>query len=378
MAGPPPRAAVHLVLLLVQVINAGYTVLTKLALKDDHVNPLIFSFYRDALAYPVLQIACLCVDGRLAPGWRDVPRIAFLGLTGMYGNQVLYIMGLDLTNSDFAAIMQQATPVITCLIAVTLRVERLTLRKGAGISICVGGALLMVGVQHLVGRGQTAAHSNTALGALVLLGNTLCSAVYMISQKPLLLRYPPLSLTAWSYGFGALLMGGTSIYYQGEPSVWRISGKAVLALSFAVVFNSAAKYSLNSFANKHVSATVVQLWATMATLLTALFAWVLIGTKPQKQYLWGLAIVVGLFMVVLDRAKEPFEAKHGGRPVTGQADNGAARGTLASYPTGSGSSAHPGPSDRLLANVSGEDTRTGTAGAVDSEPAASMSPDTRV
>lgn len=321
-----------------------------------------------------------------------MPRIAFLGLTGMYGNQVsrrdractardspamlnaqgeltmeipvgccrrccccvrraaqvLYIMGLDLTNSDFAAIMQQATPVITCLIAVVIGVERLTLRKGAGIAICVSGALLMVGLPGMLGRRSAPTQENTVLGALVLLGNTLCSAVYMIAQKPLLQRYPPLSLTAWSYGFGAALMGGTSVYYHADASVWHVSDKAALALSFAVLFNSAAKYSLNSFANKHVSSTVVQLWATMATVLTALFAWVLIGTRPQKQYVWGLAILVGLFMVVLDRAREPFELKQGARSADGPGKAAAA--------------------ERRLADVSGEEGHASAGSGDETDP----------
>ena len=47
------RALAACALLVVQVTAAGYNVLTAEALKSG-VDPLVFSFMRDALAYPLL------------------------------------------------------------------------------------------------------------------------------------------------------------------------------------------------------------------------------------------------------------------------------------------------------------------------------------
>lgn len=301
----PKLAVVHAMLCMAQLASTSYTITTKLALKDDHVNPLIFSFYRDAIAYPVLQTLCLVYDGRVALAWRDVPRVAFLGLTGMFGNQFLFVMGLDLTNADFAVIMQQVTPVITCVVAISVGMERLSLGKAAGILLCVGGALGMVGVANLTSSGS----KNFVFGTLALLGNSLCSALYALSQKPLLLKYPPLSLTAWSYGFGALLMGLSTLYYCDQPKEFAVEPKVALALAVAVVGNSVIKYTLNSIANKHVSATVLNLWQTGQVVFVAVGAWLFLHTQLLARYAWGVAILVGLGVVVRDRTKEPFAAK---------------------------------------------------------------------
>ena len=70
------RALAVCALLVVQVTAAGYNVLTSEALKSG-VDPLVFSFTRDALAYPLLQLAALAFE-RAAPATADMPRIAAL------------------------------------------------------------------------------------------------------------------------------------------------------------------------------------------------------------------------------------------------------------------------------------------------------------
>ena len=49
---------------------------------------------RDCAAYPLLQFGALIVDGVKWPKCRDVPIISVFGLTGMFGNQFLFIYGL--------------------------------------------------------------------------------------------------------------------------------------------------------------------------------------------------------------------------------------------------------------------------------------------
>lgn len=84
---------------------SGYHVIAKDALNKS-ANPLIFSFYRDLVCVPVMLAVSWSLDGRPVVDWRDMPRITFLGLTGVFGNQVLFIFGLNFTTATNAAIMQ--------------------------------------------------------------------------------------------------------------------------------------------------------------------------------------------------------------------------------------------------------------------------------
>merc|ERR1719446_642678 len=62
------------------VIDSVYSVLAKDALGNNSLNPLVFSFYRDLSALPILLVAASLLDGFRRPELRDVPILCLLGL----------------------------------------------------------------------------------------------------------------------------------------------------------------------------------------------------------------------------------------------------------------------------------------------------------
>lgn len=62
--------------------------LAKSALSKDGADPLVFSVYRDAFAWPVLHFAALLIDGVIVPHLEDWYRFFLQGLFGVFGNQV--------------------------------------------------------------------------------------------------------------------------------------------------------------------------------------------------------------------------------------------------------------------------------------------------
>jgi drug/metabolite transporter (DMT)-like permease len=70
----------------------------------------------------------------------------------------------------------------------------------AGVCCAVVGAAITVGISGLT------LGSDALVGVLLLLAGDLSMAVYFVVQKPLLLtgRLPPLTATAYAYGFGSL------------------------------------------------------------------------------------------------------------------------------------------------------------------------------
>ena len=150
------RAGVYFLIVLVQLISALYTVLTRDAIQKGNADPLIFSLYRDACAFPLLYLwaflmehlprgcckkakakhdissdgtAKLLLDEEaiesaeplkahgMCPRCRDVPRFIALGLFGMFGNQFCYIMALDYITSDVAAILNLSQIVFVAVLA---------------------------------------------------------------------------------------------------------------------------------------------------------------------------------------------------------------------------------------------------------------------
>lgn len=93
--------------------------------------------------------------------YRELPLFIVLGLTGMFGNQLLYLLGIYYTNANIASIFQPAIPVWTALLAIIVRIEPFpdfrTLRgwaKSLGILLAAVGAIVMT-VEKKLAKHQT-------------------------------------------------------------------------------------------------------------------------------------------------------------------------------------------------------------------------------
>ena len=119
----------------------------------------------------MLQGAALVLEGVQVPALSDMPRIALLGVTGMFGNQVAYILGLSMTNSSIATSVNLFQPIAASLMATFIGLERFIWLNLLGVALCVLGALLMVGIGNLKAGGSM------LWGVLVLFAGTLCMSI---------------------------------------------------------------------------------------------------------------------------------------------------------------------------------------------------------
>lgn len=343
------KALVYTGLLSAQVLSALYSVVTKEMLSGSTpVDPLIFSFLRDALAYPLLQIAALAWPGRAprVPKVSDLLRLAALGLTGMFLNQYCFLLALKYSSPTIASAIQQV-PLVLFLLSAAVGIEAWSWLKFAGVATAVGGCLIMEGVVHIGGAGGNGS-TDLALGAAFAAGAAVAASLYIILQRPLLRRFSPLSVTAWAYGFGALFMGVASIPLApgvGGHSArdWTLSPTAWYAMALAVLGNSCAKYWLISVCNKHAPVTVQAASYALAPILTGALDWALFGHAPELQYLGALAVLAGVALVVLVPSipRDPKTLAHWQRLINGDNDPAEeTRGEECGPSQGSGEAGH--------------------------------------
>jgi len=149
-----------------------------------------------------------------------------------------------------SSLLQPVVPVWTAILAILTCVERVpsplhlhTWAKVVGILLATGGAieLTLTGVDANSNSNSTDCNTtNTSgsnpgspcgspalslqvLGYIAFFGNTLCFSVYVLLQKRFVFKSPdckwkqyPVTVTAYSYFFGALFMGLSTIYFAAS------------------------------------------------------------------------------------------------------------------------------------------------------------------
>jgi len=277
------------------VINATYNVLAQHMLSKDGADPLVFSVYRDLAAAPILHLIALGMEGQKMPAKEDAPRIILQGFLGVFCNQVLFLVGVQMTDATVASIVNLTLPVFAALLAIGLGMESFQWATAGGLLLAVSGAIFM----QALGAKQPVRFST---GVLVIAAGALASALYFIIQKGSLAKYPPITMTAWEYWIGFGFMGLSAAIFVEHGDRWMLSPNAMFALVFSVIFNSVIKYALNTICNKHVSVIILTVWATLVPVLTAVLSAIFLGMPLlELRYLGALPITLGTFLVTKGR-----------------------------------------------------------------------------
>ena len=162
------------------------------------VDPLTLALLRYGLGLACLGAAFFWL--RLP--WvhrRDVIPVILLGTLLFAGFPALFNQALAWTTAARGALALATMPLLTLLLAATLRAEPLSGRKLAGVLLALGGVSLALGM-----RG--AAPLGAWRGDLVMLATAACGAIYNVTSQPLLRRYPPLAFITQAMLAGTIVL----------------------------------------------------------------------------------------------------------------------------------------------------------------------------
>ena len=107
------------------------------------------------------------------------------------------------------------------------------------------------------GQHHTAAEGHRMLlGNICLLSNTVAMAVYFITAKQLVMKYPPMCVAAWAYIVAAVCMGGAAVTFVDHQD-WQMPRIMLGPLVYWVVVCSVIGYYVVTWATQYLPASQV-------------------------------------------------------------------------------------------------------------------------
>jgi len=209
--------------------------LTKYILDRIGVGSFLFIRFATMAALGVLLLALVYRrhPAQALPRREDLPRFAAAGLLGHTLHVGIVMWGIDLSTAFSSSVMLTGGPIFTLLILAALGAEPLHGRQLAGTAFAFCGIVLFLSDKFAAG------FARAGFGDLALLLASGMFSVYTVISKPLVERYGPLLLLAWTLAFGAppLLAITAPVYFAaplaGQPAVlWAALAWAIVVSSF--------------------------------------------------------------------------------------------------------------------------------------------------
>lgn len=282
----------HLALLGVALIYGANYAIAKIVMDDQYIGPSGFILMRAVTATMLFWIT-FRRTGNTIPQGNDRWRLMLCGLLGVAANQTLFFEGLARTSPIHASLIMVITPLLVLLLSTIIAGRWPSSRTILGMMLAAGGTVWLI----LQGNGNSSSAKADWLGDLMVAGNAISYAGYLVLVQPLMKKYPAGWILKWVFFFGMIpvLFNGWSEAVLVDWS--RFTTPVWLSFLYVLLFTTYLTYLFNAWALQHVAAVTVSAYIYLQPLIAALAAVLLGQDHPTWMVFFaGLLICGGVWM----------------------------------------------------------------------------------
>lgn len=207
---------------------------------QPEIPPLLSATLR--FLFASLSLILVLFFGRI--GWKRISATQFfqimvLGTSGVFVYQILFFYGLQIIPASRAALLVAINPAMIAFISFILWKEKISIRKGMGISFCVIGAIIL-----LSDKAPSTDGFMINKGDLAILGCVISWGVYTVAGKNVIQEIGALHTVTYAVLFGTLLLVITTFFTQEIKleTMSLLSVGDLISLGYLGVLGSAIAY----------------------------------------------------------------------------------------------------------------------------------------
>ena len=222
----------------------------------------------------------------------DYWRLFVFSLFGVTFNQLLFVKGLSLTKASNTSLLAVTIPIFAIATSVVLRTERLRVVKAIGIILAALGVVLLIDPRN------ASFSSETTLGDLLIVLNSLSYGIYVATSKEVVTRNGAMRSIAWIFLYAAIICVPLGIYSLSTVDISTVSVSIWAAVLYIAVGGTAVPYFLNAWALARVNPSTVAVFVYLQPVIGFLMAVAFLGEAVGANFLFATVLVfAGVFLV---------------------------------------------------------------------------------
>ena len=282
--------AAYVALLAVQVFFGTFPVIGKAVLAV--IPSVALVGFRVGIA-AMLLVVFQRFRGNLVLKLRgDYWRLAVFSVLGVTLNQLLFVKGLSLTRASNTSLLAVTIPIFAILAGAVLGVERLRAKRVVGIVLAALGVIL------LIDPSKASFSSESTLGDLLIVFNSLSYGIYVAASKDVVMRNGAMRSITWIFLFAALVCVPLGAFSLSTVDVSAVSPLIWAGVLHIAVLGTALPYFLNAWALARVDPSTVAVFVYLQPVIGFLTAVFFLGESIGPNFvLAALVIFAGVFLV---------------------------------------------------------------------------------
>ncbi|PSS00063.1 WAT1-related protein [Actinidia chinensis var. chinensis] len=309
----------YICVVFIQSMSAGLALFTRAAIAEGN-NTYVFTFYRQAFAMLALApLAFFFERKQAAPlSWILLCKIFFVALLGITMTFNLYCLGISYTSATFASAATNTIPAITLILAVLLRVEKISITKWHGVAkvlgcvVGLGGAMVFIfikgpplyqGSPNKSSRLSADGNPKTewVKGSFIMLASMTAWSLWHILQGHLVKQYPAkLRLLALQCFFSCIQTAIWAVAVERRISSWKLQWDLnLLSILYCGLIVTGMGYWLRIWVIQKKGPVFVAIFTPLTLLITAAFSAIIWKETLHWGSLCGAVLVVGGLYIIL-------------------------------------------------------------------------------
>ncbi|KAL1533501.1 hypothetical protein AAHA92_33382 [Salvia divinorum] len=304
----------YIAVVVLQCSYAGMILLSKAAMSSG-MKPSVFVAYRQAFAFfALLPFAFFFASNGGSPiSWTGFCKIFFVSSYGLALSFNLNLGGLKYISATFGTAILSIVPALVFIMAVCLRIEKLSIKKWHGLAKVLGAVLGISGTMaftffkgpplypvsnhhaHHMFDEKTHSNHDWIKGALLAIAGQVFYAIWITMQAPLLKQYPgKLRLTILQCGFSCLSSTVYAAAMERHCSSWKLRWDIdLLSVAYCGVVVTGLSYWLQAWVIEKKGPVFSAIFGPLALVIAAIFSALFLNETLHWGSVLGCGLLVG-------------------------------------------------------------------------------------